>query len=82
MTCSLELNVGTNSHTMLAFPTNTVINMTLSSLKQVLDKVKSSYPAWFGLLHPHSLQDTKEVSAVLREGTWDSTKVPGTDPSC
>ena len=35
-------------------------------------------PAWFSLLHPHSLLDTKGVLAVL--GGGDSTKVLGTNP--
>ena len=41
--------------------------------------MKHGYPAWFGLLHPHSLLDTKGVVAVL--GGGDSTKVPDTDLS-
>ena len=57
-----------------------VANMTLSSLKQVLAEVKRGCPIWFGLLHPYLLLDTKKMLAVL--GERDSTKVPGTDPSC
>ena len=45
----------------------------------MLAEVKHGYPAWFGLLHPHSLLDT-EVLAVL--GVGDSTKVLDTDLSC
>ena len=45
----------------------------------MLAEVKHGCPAWFGLLHPHSLLDTKGVLAEL--GGGDSTKVPGTDPS-
>ena len=41
--------------------------------------MKRSCPAWFGLLHLHSLLDTKGVLTAL--GGGDSTKVPGTDPS-
>ena len=52
--------------------------MTLSFLKQVLVEVKCCCPAWFGLLHPHSLLDSKGVLVELRGG--DSTKVPHTDP--
>ena len=46
----------------------------------MLAKVKCGCPAWFGLLHPHLLLDTKGVLAVL--GGEDSTKVPGTEPIC
>ena len=65
---------------MLAFPVNSAANVTLFTLKQVLDEVKRSYHAWFGLLHPHSLLDTKGVVVAL--GAGDSTKVLHTDPSC
>ena len=41
--------------------------------------MKYSWPAWFGLLHPHLFLDTKEILAALGGGT--SIKVPGTDPS-
>ena len=57
---------------------NIIGNVTLLSVKQVLAEVKHSYPACFGLSHPHSLLDTKRVLAVL--GGGDSTKVPGTHP--
>ena len=38
--------------------------------------MKRGCPTWFGLLHPHSLLDTKVVLAALR----DSIKVPNSDP--
>ena len=44
----------------------------------MLAEVKNGYPAWFGLLHPHTFLDTKEVLVVL--GGEDSTKVPGANP--
>ena len=53
--------------------------MTLSNLKQVLAEVKCGCPAWFSLLHTHSLLGTKGVLAVL--GGGDNTKVPGTNSS-
>ena len=76
---SLELTMGAKWHTVLALPMNSVANVTLSSLKQVLAEMKHSCPAWFVLLRSHSLLDTKGVLAVLEGG--DSTKVLGTDPS-
>ena len=45
----------------------------------MLAEVKHGCPAWFGLLYPQSLLDTKGVLTVL--GGGDSTKVPSTDPS-
>ena len=78
MACSLELIVGAKLHTVLALPVNNVANVTLSSLKQVIVEVKHRCPAWFSLLHPYSLQDTKGVLGTLG---GNSTKVPGTDPS-
>ena len=68
-----------NLHNVLALSVNSVANMTLSNLKQALDEVKYSCPAWFGLLHPQLLLGTKGVLAVLEGG--DNTKVPGTNPS-
>ena len=76
---SLELTVGANHHILLALPVNSITNLTLSSAKQVLAEVKYVCPAWFGLLHPHSLLDTKGVLTTLEGG--DSAKVLGTDPS-
>ena len=64
---------------MLAILVNRVSNVTLSSIKQVLAEVKRGCLTFFGLLHPHSLLDTKGVLAVLEGG--DSTKVPSSDPS-
>ena len=58
---------------------NSVANVILSSVKKVLAVVKRGCLAWFGLLHPHSLLDTKGVSAILERR--DSTKVSGADPS-
>ena len=66
--CSLELTVGYNLHIVLAFLENSVANMTLSSLKKVLAEVKHGCPAWYGLLHPHSLLHTKGLLAVLGKG--------------
>ena len=57
---------------------NCVSNVALLYLIYLLAKVTFNCPAWFGLLHPHSLLDTKGVLAVL--GGGDSTKLPGTDP--
>ena len=65
---------------MLAFLVNSAANVTLFTLKQVLDEVKRIYHAWFGLLHHHSLLDTKGVVVAL--GAGDSTKVLSTNPSC
>ena len=45
----------------------------------MLAEVKHGCPAWFGLLYPLSLLDTKEVLAALKRG--DSTKIPGTELS-
>ena len=52
-------------------------NVTLSSLKQVLDEAKRGCPVCFGLLHPNLLLNTNGVLATL--GVGDSTKVTGTD---
>ena len=79
MACSLELTVGAKSQTILVLSANTIANVLLTSVKQVLAKAKHGCHAWFGLLHPRSLMDTKGVLAEL--GGGDSTKVPGTDPS-
>ena len=76
--CYLDLNVGTKFQTVLALLVNSVANVALPSLKQVLAEVKHGCPAWFSLLHPHSSLDTKGVLAVFGKG--DSTKVPSTDP--
>ena len=56
---------------------NSVANVILSSVKQLLAGVKHGCPAWFGLSHPHSLLETKGLLAAL--GGRDSIKVPGTD---
>ena len=42
-------------------------------------EVKNGCPICFGLLHPHSLLETKGALAALRGR--DSTKLPHTDPS-
>ena len=73
------MTVGANLHSLLALPVNSAVIITLSSLKQVLPEVKCSFTAWFGLLLPHSLLDTKRVLAAL--GEMDNTKEAGTDPS-
>ena len=70
--------MGAKLHIILALPVNSVANVTLSSLKQMLAKVKYGCPAWFDLLHPHLLPDTKGLLPVLWGG--DNAKVPGTDP--
>ena len=75
---SLELTVGNNLHTVIALPINSVANVTLSNLKQVLVEVNYGSPGWFSLLHPHSLLDSKGVLAALGRG--NSIKVPGSDP--
>ena len=80
MACSLEIILGEQLYTVLALPLNNIANMTLSSSKQVLTKVKYNCPIWFGLLHPHSLLDTKGVLTSL--GVGHSTKVPGIDSTC
>ena len=51
--CSMELTMGTNLHTVLALLVNSIANVALSSLKQVLADIKRGCFAWFGLLHPH-----------------------------
>ena len=71
--------MGDKLHILLAFPVNSVANVTLSSLKQVLAEVKYDCLAWFGLLHSHLLLDTKGVLAMF--GGANSTKVLNTDPS-
>ena len=43
--CSLQLSMGDNVHTVLAFPVNNIANRTLSSLKQVLAEIKCGCPA-------------------------------------
>ena len=58
---------------------NSIANVTLSSVNQVLAEVEYGCPAWFGLLHPHLLLDTKGLLAAM--GGGGSTKIPGTDPS-
>ena len=55
-----------------------MVNVTLSSIQKVLTEIKPGCPAWFGLLHPHWLLDTKGVLAAL--GGGDCNKVLGTDP--
>ena len=45
----------------------------------MLAEVKRGCPAWFSLLHPHLLLDTKGVLAALNGE--DNTKIPGTDLS-
>ena len=72
--CSLELTLGAKLHTIPALSVNSIANVTLSSLKQVLAEVKCGCLAWFGLLHPHSLLDTKGVFAVL----WGGRQFQGT----
>ena len=57
-------------------PVHSIANVNLSGLEQVLADMKY---VWFGLLHPHSLLETKGVLAVL--GGGDSIKVLGTNPS-
>ena len=42
--CSLELAIGNNLHIVLALPFNSVANVTLSSLEQVLAEVKHGCP--------------------------------------
>ena len=63
-------------HTFPALPVHNVANIALSSVKQVMAKVKYRYPAWFILLHPHSLLDAKGMLAMLggREGTKEVPK--------
>ena len=58
---------------------NSVANMALSSVMQVLSEVKYSFPAFLGLFHPHSLLETKGLLAELVGG--DSITVLGTDSS-
>ena len=60
---------------MLALPVNTIANVTLSSVKQVLVEVKRDCPAWFGLLHSHLILDTKGVLVVLGRGIIPKFKV-------
>ena len=43
--CFLELTVGDNLHTVVALPINSVANVTLSNLKQVLVEVNYGSPA-------------------------------------
>ena len=71
--------MGDTLHTVFALPVNSVANITLSSLKQLLAEVKCGFFAYFVLLHPNLLLETKGVLAALERG--DSTKVPGTDTS-
>ena len=78
MACSLAVTVGTNQHTVFTLLMNSVANVTIPSVKQVLAEVKCGCPAWFGLLYPNSLPDFKGVLAALGEG--DNTKILGTDP--
>ena len=70
--CFLELTVGAKLHTIIALLVNSVANVALSSLKKVLAEVNHGCPAWFGLLHPHSLLDTKGMLAAF--GGGDSTR--------
>ena len=79
MACSLELSVGAYAHTVLALLVNSIVNMTLQTLKQVLAEVKYSFSTWLSLFYPHSLLETKGVLAAF--GGVDSTKIPGTDTS-
>ena len=78
--CYLELTVGDTVHNLLAFTVKSVANVSLSSLGQVLAKVKCGSPAWLGLLHHYSLLDTKGVLAVL--GGGGRVKIPCTESSC
>ena len=71
------MSLGDLLHTVLALPMHSVASVALSSLKQVLAKVKRGYPSWFLFLHPHSLLDTKGVLAEL--GAREVTKFPDTD---
>ena len=73
----LELTAGAKKHTILSLPVNIIANVTLSSVKKVLAKVKYGCPVWFSLLHPNSLLATKGVLAILGRG--DNTKVLVTD---
>ena len=76
--CSLELTVRKYLYTIQTFPVNSIINMTLTSSKQVLAEVKHICSVRFGVLYPHSLLDIDRVLAIL--GGGDSSKVLGTDP--
>ena len=64
----------------IIFPINNVTNVTLSSFKKMPSEKKRDCYASFGLLHPHSLLDTKGV--LTASGGGASTEVPGTNPSC
>ena len=55
---------------------NSVANMTLSIVKQVVVEVKRGFSTWFSLWHPHSLLYTNGVLAALVGR--DSSKVLGT----
>ena len=79
MACSLDLTVGAELHTLLTLPVNSIVNVALYCFKEVLAEVKRGCAALFGLLHPHSLPDTKGVLSEL--GERDSTKVTSTNPS-
>ena len=47
---------------------HSAVNFALSNLAQVLSEIKYDCPAWFGLLHPHPLLDSKGILAALGRG--------------
>ena len=75
MVCSLELTVGAKQRTVIALLVHSVANVALSTVKQVLVKMKHGCPAWFGLFHPHLLLETNgDICRVGEIGQYQGTK--------
>ena len=75
----LQISIVDQLHTVFALFVHSVTNVALSNLKKALAKVKHGCPIWFGLLHPHSLLDTKGMLAAL--GVGENTKVLDIEPT-